>query len=97
MTQVEKVLDTAKAHTTAGDGRLDVKLSSPGVSGTGANPEQLFGAGWSAGFLSAIRLAAGKKRIALPSGLAIPNPSLPGAQRTGIHEHSTERANRKDR
>jgi osmotically inducible protein OsmC len=28
------------------DGRLDVKLSSPGVFNTGTNPEQLFAAGW---------------------------------------------------
>ena len=57
MQRIEKVLYTAKAHTTGGrdgasrtsDGRLDVKLSSPGTSGTGTNPEQLFAAGWSGG------------------------------------------------
>lgn len=56
MTQLEKVLYTAKTHTTGGrdgesrssDGRLEVKLSSPGSSGSGTNPEQLFAAGWSA-------------------------------------------------
>jgi pimeloyl-ACP methyl ester carboxylesterase/organic hydroperoxide reductase OsmC/OhrA len=88
MTQAEKVLDTAKARATGGrdggasrteDGRLDVKLSSPGVSSTGTNPEQLFAAGWPACFLSAIRLAAGKKRIALPSGLAIAVASMVAA------------------
>jgi organic hydroperoxide reductase OsmC/OhrA len=45
MTRVEKVLCTAKAHTTGGrdggasrtsDGRLDVKLSIPGTPGTPA-------------------------------------------------------------
>jgi lipoyl-dependent peroxiredoxin len=80
MTQLEKVLFTAKAPTTGGrdegasrtdDGRLQVTLSTPGTSGTGANPEQLFAAGWSACFLSAIKLVAGKKRIALPGGIAI--------------------------
>jgi len=68
----DKLLYTAKAHTTGGrdngasrtdDGRLDVKLSSPGTPGTGTNPEQLFAAGWSACFLSAIKLVAGKKKI----------------------------------
>ena len=63
ITKVEKVLYTAKAHTTGGrdggasrtsDGRLDVKLSVPGTAGTGTNPEQLFAVGWSACFLSAI-------------------------------------------
>jgi lipoyl-dependent peroxiredoxin len=56
MNRLEKVLYTAKAHTTGGragvsrssDGRLEVKLSRPGSSGTGTNPEQLFAAGWSA-------------------------------------------------
>jgi Ohr subfamily peroxiredoxin len=64
--QMEKVLYTAKTHTAGGreggtsrtsDGRLDVKLTHPGTPGTGTNPEQLFAAGWSACFLSAIKLA----------------------------------------
>ena len=59
MSRIEKVLYTAKTHTTGGrepgasrssDGRLDVKLSSPGTAGAGTNPEQLFAAGWSACF-----------------------------------------------
>jgi osmotically inducible protein OsmC len=78
--QFDKVLYTAKAHTTGGrdngtsrtdDGRLDIKLSSPGTPGTGTNPEQLFAAGWSACFLSAIKLVAGKRRITLPEDVAI--------------------------
>ena len=80
MTKLEKVLYTAKAHTTGGreggasrtdDGRLEVKLSSPGTPGTGTNPEQLFAAGWSSCFLSAIKIAAGKRKVALPAELAI--------------------------
>jgi osmotically inducible protein OsmC len=80
MTKIEKVLYTAKAHTTGGreggasrtdDGRLELKLSSPGTPGTGTNPEQLFAAGWSACFLSAIKLAAGKRKVALPPDVAI--------------------------
>lgn len=80
MTQLEKVLYTAKTHTTGGrdggasrtnDGRLDVKLSIPGTPGMGTNPEQLFAAGWSACFLSAVKLIAGKKKIALPNDIAI--------------------------
>jgi osmotically inducible protein OsmC len=76
----DKVLYTAKAHTTGGrdggasqtdDGRLDVKLSSPGTGGTGTNPEQLFAAGWSACFLSAVKLVAGKRKIPLPADVAI--------------------------
>jgi len=74
-----KVQYTAKTHTTGGragashsdDGRLDVKLSIPGTSGTGTNPEQLFAAGWSACFEGAMGLAARKMKIALPPGTAI--------------------------
>jgi Ohr subfamily peroxiredoxin len=77
--RIEKLLYTAKTHTTGGrdgasrtsDGRLDVKLSTPGTSGTGTNPEQLFAAGWSACFMSAIGLAAVQKKIALPADRAI--------------------------
>jgi osmotically inducible protein OsmC len=69
-----KVVYTAKTHTTGGresgvsrssDGRLDVKLSLPGSARIGTNPEQLFAAGWSACFESAIGLAARKRKIAL--------------------------------
>jgi osmotically inducible protein OsmC len=79
-THLEKVLYTAKAHTTGGreggasrtdDGRLDVRFTSPGTEGTGTNPEQLFAVGWSACFLSAIKLVAGKKKVTLPTDLAI--------------------------
>ena len=76
MIKLEKVLYTARAHTTGGrddgtsrtdDGRLQVTLSRPGMPGNGTNPEQLFAAGYSACFLSAIKLIAGKKKIALPA------------------------------
>jgi osmotically inducible protein OsmC len=75
-----KLLYTAKTHTTGGrekgvsrssDGRLDIKLSTPGGLGTGTNPEQLFAAGWSACFEGAMGLVARKMRITLPDDLAI--------------------------
>ncbi len=76
---LEKVLYTAKVHTTGGrdgmsrssDGRLEIELSSPGAPGNGTNPEQLFAAGWSACFLSAMKIAAGKMKINLPADRAI--------------------------
>jgi lipoyl-dependent peroxiredoxin len=80
MTQRDKVLFTAKTHTTGGrdngtsrssDGRLDIKLSVPGGTGIGTNPEQLFAAGWSACFEGAMGLAARKMKIALPADTAI--------------------------
>lgn len=76
----EKLLYTAKTHTTGGrengasrssDGHLDVKLSIPGSARIGANPEQLLAAGWSACFESAMGIAARKRRITLPPDLAI--------------------------
>ena len=80
ITQPVKVLYTAKAHTTGGreggasrtsDGRLDVKLSVPGAPGNGTNPEQLFAAGWSACFTSAIKIVAAKMKVKLPPDMAI--------------------------
>lgn len=79
MAQFEKVVYTAKAHTTGGrdgasrtsDGRLDVKLSMPGAPGNGTNPEELFAAGWSACFLSAIKVVALRTKVAVPADAAI--------------------------
>jgi Ohr subfamily peroxiredoxin len=74
-----KVLYTAKTHTTGGrdgashssDGRLDVKLSSPGTTGTGTNPEQLFAAGWSACFEGAMGHVARQMKVTIPAETAI--------------------------
>jgi lipoyl-dependent peroxiredoxin len=80
ITPIEKVLYTAKAHTTGGreggssrtsDGRLDVKLSIPGTPGTGTNPEQLFAVGWSSCFWSAIKIVAAKMKVRLPADVAV--------------------------
>jgi Ohr subfamily peroxiredoxin len=76
---VEKVLYTGKTRTTGGrdgaslssDDRLNVKLSPPGSSGAGTNPEQLFAAGWSACFIGAMGLAAGKLKVTLPPDVAV--------------------------
>jgi osmotically inducible protein OsmC len=79
-TATQKVLYTAKTHTTGGrehgvsrssDGHLDIKLSTPGTAGSGTNPEQLFAAGWSACFEGAMGLAARKRKVTLPADLAI--------------------------
>ncbi|HBH39043.1 MAG: organic hydroperoxide resistance protein [Hylemonella sp.] len=79
---LEKVVYTAKAHTTGGregrsttdDGLLDVKLSPPkamGGAGGATNPEQLFAAGYSACFMGAIKHVAGMKKIAVPADASI--------------------------
>jgi osmotically inducible protein OsmC len=108
MTKLDKVLYTARAHTTGGrdgasrsdDGRLDVTLSSPGTSGTGTNPEQLFAAGYSACFIGAMKAVAAKQKITLPQDLAIdaevdlgPIPNAYGiAARLSIHLPGMDRA-----
>lgn len=79
-TESAKLLYTAKAHTTGGreggtsrtsDGRLDVKLTVPGTPGNGTNPEQLFAVGWSACFLSAIKLVCGKMKVRIPAEASV--------------------------
>lgn len=79
MTKIDKVLYTGRTHTTGGrdgaarseDARLDIKLSPPGSSQPGTNPEQLFAAGWSACFIGAMGLAAGKRKLKLPTDTAV--------------------------
>ena len=80
MSQIGKLVHTAKTRTTggrdngtarSGDGHLDIRLATPGSARIGTNPEQLFAAGWSACFESAIELAARKRKITLPAGAAI--------------------------
>ena len=75
-----KVRYTAKTHTSGGrrggvsrsdDGRLDVTFSAPGVPGTGTNPEQLFAAGWSACFISAMGVVANKMKVKLPTDATV--------------------------
>ncbi len=80
---IEKVLYRAHAKATGGrDGRavvpagnLDFKLTTPkelgGAGGEGANPEQLFAAGYSACFLSAMKYVAMHQKIALPSDASV--------------------------
>src|SRR5882672_509556 len=80
ITQIETLLYTAKTHTTGGreggssrtsDGHLDVKISIPGTPGAGTNPEQLFAAGWSACFLSAVKIVAAHMKVKLPQDVAV--------------------------
>jgi Ohr subfamily peroxiredoxin len=73
-----KALYHAHGHATGGrtgegatdDGKVDVKLSTPkelgGDGGPGTNPEQLFSVGYSACFLGALKVVAGKEKVKLP-------------------------------
>jgi Ohr subfamily peroxiredoxin len=81
-TKLDKVLYTAKAHTTGGregrsvssDSLLDVRLAPPkemGGKGDATNPEQLFAAGYSACFMGAMKFVAGQKKLAVPADAAV--------------------------
>ncbi|MBX4867719.1 MULTISPECIES: organic hydroperoxide resistance protein [Rhizobium] len=79
MTKIDKVLYTGRTRTTGGrdgaslsdDGELDIRLSPPGSTRPGTNPEQLFAAGWSACFIGAIGIAAGKLKVRIPTETAV--------------------------
>lgn len=80
---IEKVLYRAHAQVTGGrDGRavvddshLDLKLTTPkelgGAGGDGANPEQLFAAGYGACFIGAMKFVAASQKITLPADVSI--------------------------
>jgi Ohr subfamily peroxiredoxin len=57
------------------DKTLDLKLATPkelgGPGGDGTNPEQLFAAGYSACFLSALHLAARSQKVDIQSATSI--------------------------
>jgi len=99
MTTLDKVLYTARAHTTGGrdgaarsdDGRLEVALSSPGGAGAGTNPEQLFAVGYSACFIGALKAVAARQKLALPQDVAIDAEvdlgSIPNAYGIAVRLH----------
>ncbi|MDN7613754.1 organic hydroperoxide resistance protein [Burkholderia cepacia] len=80
---IEKVLYRAHAkatggrdgHATVPESNLDLKLTTPrelgGAGGAGANPEQLFAAGYSACFIGAMKFVAARDKIAMPADASI--------------------------
>lgn len=62
-------------RATSHDQKLDVKLSAPrelgGAAAEGTNPEQLFAAGYSACFLSAMKFVAGQNKQTLPADTTV--------------------------
>jgi len=78
-TQLDKVLYTAETHTVGGrdgsgkssDGAVDVKLSSPGSGKPGTNPEQLFGVGYAACFIGAMKAVSPKINVKVPEDVSI--------------------------
>jgi Ohr subfamily peroxiredoxin len=57
-----------EGKATSPDGKINLSLSPPGSKGPGTNPEQLFAAGYSACFGSAIVAAAGLAKNTLRAG-----------------------------
>src|SRR6201993_5495690 len=93
---IANVLYRAYAKATGGrDGRavssdnvLDLKLTTPkelgGAGGEGANPEQLFAAGYSACFIGAMKFVAARDKIAIPSDVSVDGSVGIGAIATGF-------------
>lgn len=93
---IEKVLYRATATASGGregraqssDGVLDVTLTMPkelgGNGARGTNPEQMFAAGYSACFLSALKFVAGQERQPLPADTSITGTVGRGKIATGF-------------
>ena len=58
-------------RTALDDGSLALDLATPGSGKTGANPEQLFAAGYAACFMGALKFVAGQSKVSLPADAAI--------------------------
>jgi osmotically inducible protein OsmC len=62
-------------RATSEDGKLSVALTTPkelgGQGGDATNPEQLFGAGYSACFLSALKFVAGQLKVKVPADATV--------------------------
>jgi lipoyl-dependent peroxiredoxin len=93
---IEKVMYQARAKATGGrdgrtissDGVLNVKLTRPrelgGAGEAGTNPEQLFAAGYSACFLSAMKFVANRDKIGVPTDVSVESTIGIGAIPTGF-------------
>jgi len=75
-------------HSRSSDGALDVQLSMPkelgGPGGTGTNPEQLFAAGYSACFESALRMIARMQKVTLQQAEVTAKVSLSKNEQGGF-------------
>ncbi len=93
---IKQVLYRAHATSTGGregrsvssDGILDLKLTTPkelgGNGAAGTNPEQLFAAGYSACFIGAMKVVAGREKMALPADVSIDATVGIGPTETGF-------------
>lgn len=91
----EKIIYSTEVTATGGrdgkassnDGKLAVSLSVPkefgGPGADGTNPEQLFGAGYSACFLSAIKLMGRLNKVSVPDASTVTAKIGVGAAEVG--------------
>lgn len=65
----------ARRAGSTDDGKVSVKLSTPkelgGAGGDGTNPEQLFGIGYAACFIGALKFVGGRDKVAVPADTSI--------------------------
>ncbi len=70
-----KVTGGRDGHAVIQESNLALKLSTPkelgGAGGEGANPEQLFAAGYSACFIGAMKFVAARDKTTLPADISI--------------------------
>ncbi|WP_426130664.1 Ohr family peroxiredoxin [Pararhizobium sp. PWRC1-1] len=80
MNKTMHLIYTATTETTGGrengvarsaDGVLDIRLSDPGSTRIGTNPEQLIAAGWSASFASSVAQVARQTGKSLSANVRI--------------------------
>ncbi|WP_420547495.1 organic hydroperoxide resistance protein [Curvivirga sp.] len=64
-----------EGQSNSEDGRLSVNLSTPkelgGDGADGTNPEQLFGAGYSACYIGALKFVAAQQKLSLPADVKV--------------------------
>lgn len=74
-TKVTSTGGRSEGHSKSDDGRLELSLSTPkamgGDDGAGTNPEQLFGAGYSACFLGALKAVAQNEGATIPEQASV--------------------------
>ena len=91
---LEKVIYSTTTHVTGGrdgagrssDGALDVKLDHFASGKGGTNPEQLFGVGYSACFLSAVGIAAQSLQVKLSPDTSVDAEVDLGATAEGSYQ-----------
>ncbi|WP_171467418.1 organic hydroperoxide resistance protein [Cellulosimicrobium sp. 72-3] len=69
----------AGGHAVSDDGQLDVTLAVPramGGPGGGTNPEQLFAAGWSSCFHSALKMVAAQRKVPVTDSAVVAEVDL---------------------